>query len=151
MPLGSDVTGIYLAEIGKIELPQPPDWSDDGRLRLFRQSHPAIFARRKLLINELERGSLDPSTLTLNFARERELVEYHQMHQFGLELCRRTTTETGGIPLVGAMWNLIKDPQFRPMEMMGYWLNLVMYATRSVGSAAINHRRVLSGTFLYYH
>jgi hypothetical protein len=149
MPLGADVTGIYLAEIGKIELPQPPDWGHDGRLRLFLPSNPAIVARRERLVNELERGIVDPSTLTLNFARERELVEYHEMHQFGLELCRKVASQSEGIPLIGAMWNMIQDRHFRPVEMMGYWINLIMYATRCASSAAVNHRRIRSGMFRF--
>jgi hypothetical protein len=129
LPVGGETTAIYLAETGRFVVKPSPDWSAIGELRMFRPSNPAIVARRRALTEELENALVDPATLTLNFARERERVGFYEMNQFCLDLCHKAAGPEG-IPLGGTMWKLVQDSQFRPVEMMGYWINMQMHALR---------------------
>jgi hypothetical protein len=137
LPLGADAVGIFLAETERLptKYALPPDrvrdladGGGDGRLRLFRPTNAAIVARRRMVADELARGVLDPASLTLNFAREKEMSGFREINKFFLDLLSHASEQGGSaMSLLGRQ---LHGHRFKASAVSGYWWNMMIHARR---------------------
>jgi hypothetical protein len=143
LPLGADAVGIYLAETGRLpsqyalspdRIQDLADGGGDGRLRLFRPTNVAIVARRRMVADELARRVLDPASLTLNFAREKELSGFREINKFFLDLLGRASEQGGSaMSLLGRQ---LRGHRFKASSVSGYWWNMMIHARRPLAVAS---------------